>query len=584
MAKMRIMAVLLAAFILLLPACAKQSQTPPQTPLKQSEQSTFQQKADLLWEQVQESWNKLNISPAKKVGNAVFFSVCDGVSRADVCHGTGRSLKAAWDDAVKETEAFLQENPKDIIWVKAGAVSSSEIISQAKLSEILRSTNPQHYPKGLSFDSSFDIALIDSELNAAIIYDYINGAANMPNLNSYLESAGREQLEAYPETFISFQCRSWLCDENNEIHELITDDESFERREVKNLDADYTRGIITRASKYLTEQIQEDGSFVYSFYPRFSETPKDYNNIRHAGTVWSMVQAYEISQDEALAKSIKSAVEFMLTNVVYDEEGRAFLYDEIDDEVALGGGALAALALIEYTEVFKDNEYLDLCIAFGEGILSLQDQPTGEYYHILSKDLEQLEPYRTVYYDGEATFALCRLYGLTKDERYLEAARFAADHFIAENYIKYHDHWVAYSMNELTKYVTDNPEYWAFAVENVMDNMEYIQGLGKTAPTAFEMMMAAFETYDRAPDPSILSPKELKTFLEAIRVRSQWMLNGYFYPEYAMYMKNPDKILGTFMTRTDGYRVRIDDIQHNIGGAYLYQKNYDRLVEMGLFE
>ena len=36
------------------------------------------------------------------------------------------------------------------------------------------------------------------------------------------------------------------------------------------------------------------------------------------------------------------------------------------------------------------------------------------------------------------------------------------------------------------------------------------------------------------------------------------------------------------MVRHDGYRVRIDDVQHNIGGYYLYAKNYEKLVSYGL--
>lgn len=566
MAKTRFMAALLV-MLLLLPACV---QPPP------SEQSVFQQKANLLWEEVQSSWDQTNKFPARKVGNAVFFSISDGDSRADVCHDTGRSLESAWKAAVKKTEKFLRENPKDVVWVKADVVCSSEIITVAQLSEKLLNTPAQQSPQGLSFDKSFDIALIESELNGSCIYDYRNGAANMPNLNMYLESAGRDLLETYPDKFTAFYCRSWFCDENNEICELIPDGDNFGRRNVENLDADYTRWVIDKAATYLSNQVDEDGSFLYQYYPRFDEVVMDYNIIRHAGTIWSMTQAYQLSHDEPLAKNIKEAIEYMIACIVYDEEGRAFLYDDVDDEVALGGCALTAMALIEYTEVFKDDEYRDLCVALGEAILSLQNQSTGEYYHILDKDLNRQEPYRTVYYDGEATLALCRLYKLTGEDRWLEAAGHAVDHFIEKDYTQYHDHWVAYSLNEITKYVKNKPEYWAFAMKNITGNMEFIM-MNRASPTTFEMLLAAFETYDRMPDKSILSQEDLELFMNAIEVRAQWMLNSFFYPEYAMFMENPQQILWTFMMRNDGFRVRIDDVQHNIGGCYLYQKNLDKI-------
>ena len=97
--------------------------------------------------------------------------------------------------------------------------------------------------------------------------------------------------------------------------------------------------------------------------------------------------------------------------------------------------------------------------------------------------------------------------------------------------------------------------------------------------------MATFETYCRMTEHGC-RPKDfdLEMFLDTIYTRADRQLNGYFYPEYAMYMRNPQRILDTFMVRHDGYRVRIDDVQHNIGGYYLYFKNYDKLVSMGLRE
>ena len=95
--------------------------------------------------------------------------------------------------------------------------------------------------------------------------------------------------------------------------------------------------------------------------------------------------------------------------------------------------------------------------------------------------------------------------------------------------------------------------------------------------------MATFEVYDRMLQNGFQPADfDLQAFLETISTRVNRQLNGYFYPEYAMYMKNPQRILNTFMVRHDGYRIRIDDVQHNIGGFYLYFKNYDKLVACGL--
>ena len=42
-------------------------------------------------------------------------------------------------------------------------------------------------------------------------------------------------------------------------------------------------------------------------------------------------------------------------------------------------------------------------------------------------------------------FALSKLYGLTQEQKWLDMAEIAVNHFIEENYEQYKDHWIAYS-------------------------------------------------------------------------------------------------------------------------------------------
>ena len=301
--------------------------------------------------------------------------------------------------------------------------------------------------------------------------------------------------------------------------------------------------------------------------------------MRHAGTLWSLVCRYRMNRDPDLKDRIGQLIHYMISQIIYDDSGAAYLIDADSGEIKLGSLGTAVIALSEYIDAAGESEYVPLCTALGRGILNMMDPENGTYWHVLNEDFSKKEEYRTVYYDGEAAFALVRLYGLTGDVHWLDAACAAADHFIEADYARYRDHWIAYTMNELTKYVEDRQDYYSFGLYNAWSNLQVIAGLDTTSPRSLELLMSAFELYDRAVQNGMSTDGyKIADLLEVIRIRTSRQLNGFFFPEYAMYMANPQRIMNSFMVRNKSFRVRIDDVQHNIGGYYLYWKNYDKLM------
>ena len=530
---------------------------------------------DIIWE--------LDSNPAGTVGHAAFISVCDTQQRASVFTGTGADLETAWKNASKKAETAIRKEKLEPVWVKADVVYLSADISAAELKDAIANSRSEFFRYGIAFDSDYQTALLESELNGYRIYDYENDAINLEYLNSYLKIRNQKQLDTLPETYTAFQTFSYFCDGERNVYKLNADGLNYGRRNVDLVDGAYAEELIATASEHLAGQIKEDGSFVYGYYPRFDNEIENYNMLRHAGTVWSLICRYRMTGEADLAETIERAIDYMISQLVYRDENTAYLYEAKDDEIKLGGCGIAIVALTEYMDAFGSDKYLDVCRQMGNGILSLMNQTDGTYYHVLNGDFSRKEEFRTVYYDGEATFALCRLYGVTGEQIWLDAAKAAVDHFVAADYVQYRDQWVAYSMNEITKYVED-PEYYIFALRNVQENYDTINR-ETTAPVAFELLLATFELYDRLTEKGAsVGGFDHGEFMKTIYARADRMLDGYFFPEYAMYMENPGRILGAFMVREDGYRTRIDDVQHCIGGYYLYQKNYDKLVGYGMLE
>lgn len=523
--------------------------------------SAFQQKIELLRQSVLTDWveQEVGTAPAGSAGHAVFISVCDKTERAGVYTGTGGSLAAAWDDAVQRADQALRESGLAPVWVKADVLCSSELVTMDKLAKDVYAARHEFFRYGVAFDPSFQTALLETEMNGAKIYEYDDGGIDFDYLNNYLKKAGRNTLAKLPEEVTLFQCIGWLCDEDNEVYQLSTDDLDYGRRQVELLDGDFARELIMNASGFLEEQVREDGSFVYGIYQRFDNEINNYNIVRHAGTIWALICRYRLTADKALAEKIERTIGYMLESMIYDDRGRAYLYEEKSDEIKLGGCGIA-VALTEYMDVFENEQYRDVCIALGNGILTMLGQSSGVYYHVLNRDFSRKEEFYTIYYDGEATFALCRLYGLTEDPVWLDATEAAVEHFIDKDYTQYRDHWVAYFMNEITKYITNRQEYFVFALENAQKNLKTIKNRDRTAPTNLELLMSVFELYDRMVQngqPVEDFDFDLENFLSTVYTRASRQLDGYFFPEYAMYMRNPQRILDTFMVREDGYRVRI---------------------------
>lgn len=552
----------------------------------------FEKKAGLLMEQVVSGTRDGELSGEIEDGlpkGVVFISICNGDERAKVFTGTGDTKQAAWDDAYSKAHNFVEENSYNCLWVKADLMGEAKTMSIDEFSTELAHYRHEFFRKGISFDKDFNTALLEAELNAGKILDYDEECVNTTYLRNYLSKSDRTPIVTLPDQYVIFNCIGWICDEDSKVYDLISDDADYGRRKVDLIDKDYAAELVKNASSFLIDQVNDDGSFVYGMYPRFDRNIDNYNIVRHASTLWSLVCQYRMTGNEELVSVIDKAIDYMIdTAVISIDDNTSYLLEKKSDEIKLGGCGVAVVALTEYMDAFNSDKYKDVAIKLGNGILTMLNEDTGEYYHVLNGDCSRKEQFRTVYYDGEATFALCRLYSLTGDEKWLNAAKAAVEHFIDADYVQFKDHWVAYSMNEITKYVDDD-RYYTFALRNAQENLDRIYNRDTTYHTYFELLMSTFELYDRMIEKGIHvdyldNGFDLEYFLKTIYKRADHMLNGYFYPEYAMYMANPNRVLDTFMVRHDGYRIRIDDVQHNVGGYYLYYKNYDKLVEYGMLD
>ncbi|MBF2530950.1 poly(glycerol-phosphate) alpha-glucosyltransferase [Listeria welshimeri] len=437
-------------------------------------------------------------------------------------------------------------------------------------------TKKNYYRRGIALNENFKMALMEQEINAnAILLPADEGLAiNIENMNRYLMQSNKNQAQlnlTIDSNIVTFDTVGWFFD-GKKIHELETTEWNHGRRKTTLLKPEIVAELVGNAGRYLANQVNATGEFNYGWFACFDKKIKHYNSLRHASTTYSMLEAYELTEDEFILEAAANALAYLQKNFIYEKEDLAFLIEPELREVKLGGAAATLLAFTKYMKITGNKTYLPLCRKIANAILSLQDKD-GKFTHVLEyPTLEVKDIFRIVYYDGEAVFGLLRLYEIDRDSRWLDAAAKSFNHFIRDNYWQNHDHWLSYCANEITKYIPDEA-YYEFGLQNAFDNLPFIYARETTFPTFLELTVATKEMTLRMEKEGLqhlLLDYSIEELEKTITKRAHYQLNGYFYPELAMYYKNPARIEGSFFIRHQSFRVRIDDVEHNISGYVRY--------------
>jgi hypothetical protein len=308
--------------------------------------------------------------------------------------------------------------------------------------------------------------------------------------------------------------------------------------------------------------------------------------VRHAGTIYAMLELYQIDKNADLLNSAQRAIDYLLgfvKNFGYSQSEMSVMVS--GETIKLGGVALTIVALAKYTEITQDQKYLQIMIRLANYIrdsqlndgafISQRYYPAGN----VRKD------FTSQYYPGEAILALLRLYALEPSEIWLETAEKAARHLItvrdqaADTSELVHDHWLLYALKDLYRY---QPRYLylthAMRISRAITleqnhhphNVDYIGSYylpPRSTPTATrtEGLLAAHAMAidtGRLPDAGRIRP--------AIELGIGFQLQTQIRPEKAMYLENPQQALGGFHKSLDDYEVRIDYVQHNLSAILGY--------------
>lgn len=508
----------------------------------------------------------------------IILSFSDNISSAVVKNATDISAEKAYTKVKEDVKKYIHKKQYDLKLLKVDVVTDIQNVTLDEFEKSLKEIPHIYaYRRGIIIEDSQgkDIYLLESELNANSIIDYTNYKLDINRLNNYLYYCGKNQIKKIPTELRTFSTISYFCDDKNNLYD-IDSELGFRKQELNKNEIDK---ILDTSMNYLFNMIGDNGKFIYGYYPLADEEIESYNILRHAGSTWSLILEADSMEER---QKIEFALDYIVSTIKYLDDETGFVQEIVEGEIKLGGNALSIIALCEYTEKYNDTRYVDVLNKLGNGMLDMQKKD-GSYIHVLNmEDFSLKNEYRTVFYDGEATFALSKLYSVTKDKKYLDAAEKTVKFFIDNDYTQYNDHWISYAVNEITKYI-DNVEYYEFGLKNVANNIDKISTRKLTTHTEFEMILQCFELYERIQEREIkfeyLNEFPIEKLLKTIKERAEFQLRSYMYPEVAMYLVNPIKYSNIFYIRADYYRIRMDDIQHSALGYHFYNKYFNKINE-----
>ena len=519
---------------------------------------------------------------------AVFFSYGGLEKRCQVWQTAAPDAKTVINRTLKFLDVMFEKNRVLPVFLKFDIATNIEKKTWAEVDHTVN-TQPHnnHFRKGVSFDKDFDICFLEQEIyGRALIKGLVYSKPNFwdeKNINDKVKAK-------YPKSNVTFKLDQmgdvWLFDTVSVIYEsgqLIPLQSGGPVNGVRYVQGDkkaHIKDIIEKNAEFLHKEIQETGQFNYGYFPAYHRLLKSYNTVRHCTSVYSLIETFEVQEKTEYWPSIEKSIQYAIDHFYKEvNENTAYMIDGTGEntEIKLGANAAAILMWTKYQEVTGDNKYQRYAENVARGIQTMINSE-GETQHVWHyPSLELKDQFRIVYYDGEAALGLLRLYQLNGDESLLNTVKSMFDHFIAKKYEKYHDHWLSYCVNELTK-ISPEEKYFQFGLNNYLKHMNFIKNRKTAYATFLEMMMSAYKMVCRLKEQGhseLYAQSKFEELKELIELRSEYQRTGFFYPEVAMYMAQPGQILNAFYVRHDRFRTRIDDQEHNLSGYIAYFKHFE---------
>ncbi|WKD48426.1 hypothetical protein [Microbulbifer spongiae] len=517
----------------------------------------------------------------------LFFSISDATQRAQVKHINAQSFSQAWKNLADAIQIVAAQNAMEPCWLRVDWVIQKSITTLCGLHKLLEDTKRCHFRYGIALDIDCNIAFLEQELNGNAMLDeggrMDHAILNEKEFRSYTNRRFGPQVDldfSEERTIVLLSTKGLFCEHHREPVYLYGPGPDAGRRTINTLNCETVTQLIEDGSRYLISQLKPNGSFYKGWYACFDRAMSRCTALEHASAVYTMIETWKITKCASQLSAIQHSLDYMtkkLLRVAVLESGKtgAFVV-EPNGEIRLGSNAVCLLALVNYSQVRQTSQYAEWMTRLARGIELMQAPTSGRFFHAVEYPaLTVKDCHRVIDYDGQAVLGLLRLYGFSKHSRWLAVADKAFNYLLTAGHWRAHNVWLGYCVNELTAYRPDE-RYYQFGIRNFAGHLGVMEQRIIPSPILLQSMTAADTMITRLRQEGqfqyLLDQVDLTHFYQALHRHTTHLLNGYFWPEFALFFKNPTKILGSFYTRHHAFRIHIDDVGHYLCALVAYHK------------
>ncbi len=347
------------------------------------------------------------------------------------------------------------------------------------------------------------------------------------------------------------------------------------------------RHRIGLAAGYMTRETGSDGKMTYGYDVEDDKLGSGYNLLRHAGSVYSMLQGYRVQPDPEVLEASKRGIDYYRQKMREDDAnpGEWFVLD--GKRAKLGGIGLGLCMMAEMEKASPGYVDMDIVLGMARHIERMM-LPSGELLSFYDWQGKGVTNRKSIFYSGEALLGLLRVYQLTGDEHWLDVAERGSDFLVDRRWVSMGirlyvplDAWLIQALEELDRVRPNDRRAWyafelseAIARRKMMDadltppdmvgaGVSGIRSLPHAATAgAFGEALSAAARLEARNRPGETRHRDFAMKNASFQLRNQ------FHPGNNWHVPNPARALGAFRERPDDSKTRNDHVQHNLSGLF----------------